>query len=556
MRIGTKLFALVCALSMLIVLVSGVSILTLRAFKTSIDEVRATSVHALHAERLNNLVTLTVMEARVVYAAKNATEARGYGTNILKALDAIDGLLGEWATLVPPEDRPFFDAIVRDAATFRIARAETARLGMAGQIEDANVQGNNPVNRESRKSFQASIDAMSRRSREAASAQDARSDALYLERLTLLAVMTLVGPALGLLVGGLFGSRRIGRPLARVAAAIQRVAAGDYVVEAVPTGRDEIGAIGRALRTFSDAMGEADRLRAAQTDADVQRGAARRAEMESLARAFEDRVGGLVQHLSDVAEEMEATAGALTGNADETRRRAEAGLGAAGETQHNVDTVAAAAEELAAAAAEIGGRVSRTAEIVARAVDTTRRADDRVQVLAEGARGIGDVVALISAIAGQINLLALNATIEAARAGEAGRGFAVVATEVKALATQTAHATDTITAQIATIQGATDDTVGAMREVAVLIADMDQVASSVTSAVEAQQTATREIARSVADAARGTQRVGVTMAGVQDAAVEAGSGAAKVYGGAGEVARRSAALGQEVGRFLTGVRAA
>ena len=175
---------------------------------------------------------------------------------------------------------------------------------------------------------------------------------------------------------------------------------------------------------------------------------------------------------------------------------------------------------------------------------------------ARSADGIGQVVSLISTIAGQTNLLALNATIEAARAGEAGRGFAVVATEVKDLATQTAKATEEISGQIAAMRAATHDAVTAIEEIGGTIEQVHGIALGVAAAVEEQQLATQEIARSVAEAASGTRAVTETMAHVLQAARETGVSAAEVLDAAGDMARRSRGLGGEVAGFVAQVRAA
>jgi methyl-accepting chemotaxis protein len=264
----------------------------------------------------------------------------------------------------------------------------------------------------------------------------------------------------------------------------------------------------------------------------------------------------LVGDLSDAAAAMEETARTMSAQAERTNRQSAAVMRAAQETAQNVQAVAAATEELAATANEIGQQVGQTSAAAAEAVESSRQTNARVEALAEGAARIGDVVALISNIAGQTNLLALNATIEAARAGEAGRGFAVVATEVKTLAAQTARATDEITAQIGMIQAATRETVEAIREIGTTIGSVHHIALGVAAAVEEQQVATQEIARSVNDAARGTHDVTETMAEVQGAAVEVGAGAAQVLASAAELARRSSALDGEVTHFVGSIRAA
>ena len=190
------------------------------------------------------------------------------------------------------------------------------------------------------------------------------------------------------------------------------------------------------------------------------------------------------------------------------------------------------------------------------AVDQARRTNDRVSELSKAASRIGDVVELINNIAGQTNLLALNATIEAARAGEAGRGFAVVASEVKALAEQTAKATGEIGQQINGIQAATEQSVGAIREISSTIERLSEISSTIAAAVEEQGAATQEIARNVQQAAQGTQQVSSNISDVQRGAGETGSASSQVLSAAKSLASDSHRLKLEVGRFLNSVRGA
>ncbi|MBI3706983.1 MAG: methyl-accepting chemotaxis protein, partial [Proteobacteria bacterium] len=222
----------------------------------------------------------------------------------------------------------------------------------------------------------------------------------------------------------------------------------------------------------------------------------------------------------------------------------------------NVQTVAAASEELSASIAEISRQVSHAAGIAVRAVEETKRTDSTVQGLAETAGKIGDVVKLINDIAGQTNLLALNATIEAARAGEAGKGFAVVASEVKSLANQTAKATEDISAQISAVQSVTKDAVDAIKRIGGTIGEVSTIATSIASAVEEQGAATQEITRSTQRAAGRTKDVSESIAGVTKGADATGAAAQGVKSAAETLGQQTERLGSQVNDFLGKIRAA
>jgi methyl-accepting chemotaxis protein len=218
--------------------------------------------------------------------------------------------------------------------------------------------------------------------------------------------------------------------------------------------------------------------------------------------------------------------------------------------------VATATEELSSSIAEITRQVTQSARIAGQAVEESSRTTSTVRGLAEGAAKIGDVVKLINDIAGQTNLLALNATIEAARAGEAGKGFAVVAAEVKNLATQTAKATEEIAAQVGMIQQATGNSVAAIEGIGGTIGQINEIATTIASAVEEQGAATQEISRNVQQASAGTQEVSSNIGGVSQAAAETGAAASQVLSAADELSRQAETLRKEVGTFLADVRAA
>jgi methyl-accepting chemotaxis protein len=221
-----------------------------------------------------------------------------------------------------------------------------------------------------------------------------------------------------------------------------------------------------------------------------------------------------------------------------------------------MQTVAAATEELSNSVAEIGRRVTQSAEIAQKAAVEGRRTNDTVQSLSSAAEAIGDVLTLINEIARQTNLLALNAAIEAARAGHAGKGFAVVAAEVKGLAEQTAKATGDIQGQIAGIQSTSGQAVTAIHEITVTIDQINEIASSIAAAVVEQDAATREIARNVQQAARGTGDISQSISGVKVASSESSTAAGQVLDASGELTRQSENMRQFVETFISGIKAA
>jgi len=369
--------------------------------------------------------------------------------------------------------------------------------------------------------------------------------------MALAATVLVLGSALAFLIG-----RGIVRPLTGMTGAMTRLAAGDTATDIPARGsRDEIGDMARAVEVFRQNAIRADAL-AAEQDGERAGKERRAAQLSELVRGFEAQVSGLVGALSSSSTELEATAQSMTATAGQTNSQASAVAAAAEEASAGVQTVAAAAEKLSCSISEISRQVAQAARVTARAVGDARRTDDIVRALAQGAQKIGDVVGLITSIAGQTNLLALNATIEAARAGDAGKGFAVVASEVKSLAQQTARATEEIAGQIAQIQAATQEAVGAIGGITLTIGEVSAIATAIAAAVEQQGAATSEIASNVAQTASSTQDVSATISGVSEAAQSAGMAASQVLGAAGTLSRQAEQLTREVESFVAGMRAA
>jgi methyl-accepting chemotaxis protein len=352
-------------------------------------------------------------------------------------------------------------------------------------------------------------------------------------------------------------SRRVVRPLRAMTAAMEKLADGENAIDVPGLGRaDEVGQMAAAVQIFKHNMIEANRLRAQQEQAKAHADIDKKAATNKLADEFEASVRSIVQTVSSASIELQATAQSMSTTAEETSRQATAVTKASEQASANVQTVAAASEQLSSSISDISRQVAEATQIAGHAVEDAGRTNANVQALADAASKIGEVVTLINDIAGQTNLLALNATIEAARAGEAGKGFAVVASEVKSLAGQTAKATQDIASQIKSIQGATANAVKAIETITDTIGRINEITTTVASAVAEQGAATREISRNVQQASAGTAEMSANITGVTAAATETGSASTQVLGAARELTQQSQALRAEVDHFIARVRAA
>ncbi|WP_428487228.1 methyl-accepting chemotaxis protein [Rhodopila sp.] len=363
---------------------------------------------------------------------------------------------------------------------------------------------------------------------------------------------------LGVLLAASWGAiRSIVRPLGGLRRTMESLAGGDIQV-AVPqiVSNDEIGAMARTVAVFRDTMQEVHRLRGEQEEMKTSSERSRKDTLNRLAGEFETRLGSLAEALRTASGELEATAKTMTTTAERATGQARVVAGASGEASSGVQTMAAAAEELAASIGAINQQVTESARMTNETAEEAQRTNGIVQVLAQSAQRIGDVVGLITGIAGQTNLLALNATIEAARAGDAGKGFAVVASEVKNLASQTAKATEEIGTQITQIQEATHQVVLAIEGIVSRVDRANRISGSIALAIEEQGGATAEIARHVQQTAASTQEVTSTIADVSRATTETGTAAAQVLGAAGGLSRQAELISSEVHSFARSVRAA
>jgi methyl-accepting chemotaxis protein len=384
----------------------------------------------------------------------------------------------------------------------------------------------------------------------------AQLDAMLAE---VMQTMMVVAAFTGLLVLALtmLVVRRVTKPLASVTQTLTAIAGGRNDVEIACDDRaDEIGDIARTVAIFKNNAIERQRLREEQAASAIAAAEQRKTELRSFVDAFQASVGGIIDNVLNSSGEFENVARQLTQTARTTAELSGRSAGASETASEHVRSAATVSDELSSSIAEISRRVQESNGIAAEAVQQAAATDQRINELSEAGARIGDVVKLITSIAEQTNLLALNATIEAARAGDAGRGFAVVAQEVKTLAGQTAKATEEIGSQIANMQLATRESVGAIKAIGQTIERISDIATSISSAVEQQRAATQNIAQSVRSAASGTADVVSNIRNAAQGAGETGESSNRMFTSAKALSAESLRLKAEVDKFLDGMRAA
>jgi methyl-accepting chemotaxis protein len=554
LSIATKLYAIFALLAIVTLGLAAVAGLGARHHNGLTRAFEAAYQGAQNVERLNALIYAVRLESRGVLTSQDAAAASQSAVSLRQYNDKIGDIVTEWQWTVSGEDAPQFEALSEKIKQFQ--EFNRGLIGRADETGGKSIQNRSAIEADSavrvaiNKDLEAFAQLYSHRAKHAYAeiAEGIETTAWITSVLSVIAVLLTAAGAY--LIWSNFA-----RPLARITHVTEQVAEGTAV--AIPYGarRDEIGALARSIAVFQHAMHHNKELNdkiIGETEARLRRQEKVAAEIER----FSAEVEAGIAELGQICDQMLDASTDLAGAADRATQRTAGAATASTEASDNVRDIASAADELAASVMEIDRQVGQSNAIAEKAVSEAERTNAAVKELDEAAKRIGDVIRLITDIAEQTNLLALNATIEAARAGEAGRGFAVVAGEVKALAGQTAKATEDIAAQIANMQHATERSISAIGAIERTIRDIGSISGAIAAAVTEQGAATQEIARSVEIAAKRTAETAEEVSRVGDATDNTRTSVTTVKAVADELGAVAGRIRGQVDAFFERLRAA
>jgi methyl-accepting chemotaxis protein len=555
LSIAARLYVVFALLAAVTVAFAAVAIVNANRHVALTRQFESAFVGAENVDRINSLIYAVVMESRGIYMSPDIPTAKKFAAGLTRFNDQIGDVVEGWQKSVLPEDAAVFAEFAARVKKFQEFRRELVRRGTEISPASGREWGDNDANRTVRTALTNDLDKLGK-------VYANRSRRIYAQienAIWRTAVeMSVLGAVALILVffGVLVIHRSVARPLAVVTRVTETVAGGNAALS-IPYGdrHDEIGALARSISVFQDAMRfNVELNKTVQSDADAR--ARQQERISAEIGKFGSAIEASLSELGRLFEQLLAASLQLTEAADFASLRTAGAATASGEASTNVREIAVAAEELARSVSEIDRQVVQSNVITNKAVSEVASTNSAVKELDEAGRRIGDVIKLITDIAGQTNLLALNATIEAARAGEAGRGFAVVAGEVKALSSQTAKATDEIGTQITAMQDATRRSIDAIAGIERTILEIGEISTAISTAVTEQGAATQEIARSGAVAASRTNDTTAEVGRVGEATENTRISAASVKALADDLAAAAGKIRVQVDQFFQNLRAA
>jgi methyl-accepting chemotaxis protein len=552
LSLAARLYSIFALLAVLTAAITALSDYNSRHGAELTEAIETANLAALNVERVNSLVYAVVMESRGIYMSTEPAVVKKYGEGLLGFNDQILTVVKKWEAIVKADDSEQFAIFRKRIEQFVDFRKELVRRAYEIGPAAGREWGDNDANRTVRVALNKDLEALSRVYAERGRHIIERAE---INRLLSLVLTCLGGIALVLVViGVMIIARSIARPLSVITSTIKKVAEGGQHVEVPHQQRvDEIGALARAIQIFQEAM-ERNRDLNLQVAADTRAREERSWHIEASVEAFQRAIGTVLRTVNENAAVMRKTAQTIANVASDANERATAATGATAQASGNVSAVAGATEELSAAVEEIGRQVRQAADAVEQTGQRTEKSIAEIESLAAATQRIDGVLQLIQQIAEQTNLLALNATIEAARAGDAGRGFAVVAHEVKALAGQTAKATEEISQNVGLIQASTKNAVNAVREIGSAVRGINDITANIAGAIGQQDAATHEISVNAQSAAEGNETLVANITSLRDAIGETNTAAAWVLAASGELTATADTLSREVEKFFQDLR--
>jgi len=552
LSLAAKLYSIFGLFALLTAAITALSDYNSRRSTALTAAIETANKAALNVERVNGLVYAVVMDSRGVYMSADKDAAKKYNEGILKFNEQIVAVVDKWQAIVQSDDAAQFATFKKRIDQFVEFRKELVRRAVEINPAAGREWGDNEANRSVRSALNKDLEALSK-----VYAERAKTIAEQTEttRQLSLVLTGLGGVALALvLIGVILIAGSIARPLSVITAVIKQVAEGADNVRVPHTDRgDEIGALARAIEIFRQAMDHNKNLNS-QVSRESEIREARGRHIETSVDAFRGAIGTVLRAVKENATAMRGSAQTIRRVTSEASNEASAAAGATEQASSNVATVAGAAEELSASVEEIGRQVRQSAAAVEQTGLRTEKSIAEIESLAAATQRIDGVLNLIHAIAEQTNLLALNATIEAARAGDAGRGFAVVAHEVKALAGQTAKATEEISQNVSLIQSSTKNAVDAVREIGHAVGGINEITTAIAHAIGQQDAATREISSNAQGAAQGNATLVHNIGSLRDAIGQTSTVAASVLTASDDLNATAETLSREVETFFDNLR--